>query len=136
MRVIVTCNQQQLGLAGALPVVKRVWQTSGGRLAMHVQLPTPLAAQALARKRHRLHGTAFTVDLLRSQLDLATRKVGLERQRREQSGASDAPEGTQQAAASHPLAAGFDGAICLPRVAFAFVLVLFLYIIATHFYPP
>ena len=73
--------QQQLGLAPpAAVVVRRVWATPGGRVAAHISLPSPLAAQALARKRWRLRGTAFTVDLPRDQVELAQRKAVREQQ--------------------------------------------------------
>ncbi len=89
--------QQQLGLAPcAAMAVRRVWATPGGRVAVHISLPSPLAAQALARKRRRLRGTAFTVDLPRDQVELAQRKAV-----REQQGVATAacPVGGRHAAA-------------------------------------
>lgn len=68
--------ETQLGVSSAGLLVRRTWQTPGGRLAAHVALPTPQAAQALARKRWRLRGTRFSVDLLRDQVELAARRVG------------------------------------------------------------
>lgn len=128
--------QQQLGLSYALPSVKRMWQTPGGRLAVHIQLPTHLAAQALARKRHRLHGTPYTVDLLRTQCELAVQKMERAQQRRQQSGASDAPVGPQQAVA-------FDERVCKFLCAFGWLLLTFTLVIIilsclilVHFFPP
>ena len=81
---VVRFMRTQLGLTGAGLNIRRVWSTPSGRLAAHVALPTQLAAQVLARKRHRLRGTAYSVDLLRSKSELATQKVGRELQHQQQ----------------------------------------------------
>ena len=92
--------QQQLGLQlhGTI-VVRRVWRTPGGRLAVHVALPTPLAAQVLARKRFRLRGTPYSVDLPRCLEEHAARKTQREHQHGQQQ--------QQQAAGPPPSTAGF-----------------------------
>ena len=73
--------QQQLGLGPCVAVVaRRTWVTPGGRMAAHISLPSPLAAQALARKRWRLRGTAYTVDLPRDPGEHAMQKAVRERQ--------------------------------------------------------
>lgn len=89
--------QQQLGLdPTAAVVVRRTWVTPGGRVAAHILLPTMLVARAMARKRWRLRGTAFSVDLPRDQVELEQRKAA-----RDQQGAAMAacPVGGGQAAA-------------------------------------
>lgn len=73
---------EQLGLPGACHSVLRVWQTPGGRLAAHVAVPLSVCRQVLARKRHRLCGTAISVGLLHSRRELAKQQV--ERAQRQQ----------------------------------------------------
>lgn len=108
--------QQQLGLELSTPVlVRRTWATPGGRVAAHISLPSPMAAQALARKRWRLRGTAFTVDLLRDPVELAQQRAV-----REQQGAVVAacPIGGGQAAAVEQMGAAVCAALrslALPR---------------------
>ena len=105
--------QQQLGLGPCVAVVaRRTWVTPGGRVAAHISLPSSLAAQALARKRWRLRGTAYTVDLPRDPVEHAVRKAV-----REQQGAAMAacPIGGGQAAAGVP--AGTVASSALPSLA-------------------
>lgn len=104
--------QQQLGLGPCVAVVaRRTWVTPGGRVAAHISLPSSLAAQALARKRWRLRGTAYTVDLPRDPVEHALRKAV-----REQPGAAMAcPIGGGQAAAGVP--AGTVASSALPSLA-------------------
>jgi hypothetical protein len=133
--------QQQLGLPNAPILVRRVWCTPGGRLAAHVALPTPLAAQVLARKRHRLRGTAYSVDLLRDQLALELWKVGREQLQRQQGVALDRPvAGPQQGEAPEPAAPGVVHGwqrlmpfLLIPCFVFVFCLLLSLIM---HFFPP
>ena len=128
--------QQQLGLPDVLPSVRRVWQTPGGRLAVHIQLPAHLAARALARKRHRLRGTSYTVDLLRTQCELAAQKAEREQQRQQQSGASDALVGAQQAAACDMPSCSFVCAFRWPLLTFTFMLIILTCVTFVHFFPP
>lgn len=105
--------QQQLGLGPCVAVVaRRTWLTPGGRVAAHISLPSPFAAQALARKRWRLRGTAYTVDLPRDPVEHALRKAV-----REQLGAemTACPVGGGQAAAGVP--AGTAACSALPSLA-------------------
>jgi hypothetical protein len=104
--------QQQLGLPNAPLCVRRIWCTPGGRLAAHVALPTPLAAQVLARKRYRLRGTAVSVDLLRDRLRLELWKVGRE-QLGQQGAPCDGPAAGPQQVES-PVASVLTAAVGLP----------------------
>ena len=132
--------RQQLGLATTCPVVRRVWVTPGGRLAAHVALPAPLAARVLARKRHRLRGTAYSVDLVRDQLEWALWKVGREEQQRQQQLVDMPAAGCQQVETPDLVAPAVDG---MPLwqwpalFASAACLSIILYMIFTmHFFPP
>lgn len=107
-------------------------------------LPTPLAAQVLARKRHHLWGTAYSVDLLRDRLELELWKVGREQPQRQQGAALDGPVAGPQRVeapgpAAPPVALGTPGWQRLSPLllisCFVFVPLVWLSIIM-HFFPP
>ena len=102
--------QQHLDLTADGPLVRRVWVTPGGRLAAHVALPIPLAAQVMARKRHRLRGTSFSVDLLRDQASLAVQRLELQQLRGDAGPPADGPSMAMQ------LAGWAGAALSLPRL--------------------
>lgn len=108
--------QQQLSLPGVRPLVRRLWVTPGGRLAAHVALTTPVAAQVLARKRHSLRGSPYSVDLLRDQVSLAVWR--LEREQLltmpPQQGAAAGPPLDGPATAAQQSGAG-GAAPCVPH---------------------
>ena len=81
-------------------------------------------------------GTSYTVDLLRSQCELAAQKTMREQQLpRLQHGASDAPEGAQ-AAACGLTACSFSVALKWPRLTFTVVLIILFCITILQFFPP
>lgn len=130
--------QQQLGLASALPLIKRVWLTPGGRWAAFIRLPTSVAAQALARKRHHLRGTSISVDLLRDQLELAVLKMRRVQQLQQQGPVGEAPTAGQ---ADVPVPTPFvllsvGPFWLLPTFALVAIGILMLILSNVHFFPP
>lgn len=119
--------QQHLDLTADCPLVRRVWVTPGGRLAAHVALPIPLAAQVMARKRHRLRGTSFSVDLLRDRASLAVQRLELQQLRGDAGPPADGPAMAMQ------LAGWVGAALSLPRLLSPHSLTLILFSILLLF---